>query len=102
MFSILEKNYREKELLKILDKIPDLIAFQKFLGRVNYLKQLQRVDEHEQFLYEIYEPTLQIAAISSRPFTGFTKDNYDTLTRLKWRWHYNHFPQKINQEEPQN
>lgn len=40
MFSILEKNYREKELLKILDKIPDLIAFQKFLGRVNYLKQL--------------------------------------------------------------
>jgi hypothetical protein len=51
MFAILEKEYKEKELLKILEKIPDLIAFQKFLKRVNYLLQLQRVDDHEQFLY---------------------------------------------------
>ena len=37
MFAILEKNYKEKELLKILEKIPDLIAFQTFLRKVKYI-----------------------------------------------------------------
>jgi hypothetical protein len=37
MFAVLEKNYKEKELLKILEKIPDLIAFQTFLSKVKYL-----------------------------------------------------------------
>jgi hypothetical protein len=37
-------------------------------------------------LYEIYEPTLKIAGTSSRPFKDFTKENYDTFSRLKWRW----------------
>ena len=37
MFAILESNYKDKELLKILDKIPDLIAFQSFLEKVKYL-----------------------------------------------------------------
>ncbi len=29
---------------------------------------------------------MKIAATSFRPFTDFTPGNYDTLTRLKWRW----------------
>jgi hypothetical protein len=29
---------------------------------------------------------LKIAATSSRPFTAFTQANYDSLSRLKWRW----------------
>jgi hypothetical protein len=37
MFAILETNYKDKELLKILDKIADLVAFQKYLGKVKYL-----------------------------------------------------------------
>ncbi len=37
MFTILETNYKDKELLKILDKIGDLVAFQKYLGKVKYL-----------------------------------------------------------------
>ena len=37
MFTILETNYKDKELLKILDKIADLVAFQKYLGKVKYL-----------------------------------------------------------------
>ena len=38
------------------------------------------------FIYEIYSPIMKVAATSSRPFTEFTQANYDTLTRLKWRW----------------
>ena len=44
------------------------------------------MEEHEKFIYEIYEPIMKLAASSFRPFTGFTQANYDTLTRLKWRW----------------
>jgi hypothetical protein len=29
---------------------------------------------------------MRVAATSFRPFTDFTQANYDTLTRLKWRW----------------
>jgi hypothetical protein len=29
---------------------------------------------------------MKMAATSFRPFTDFTQANYDTLTRLKWRW----------------
>ena len=29
---------------------------------------------------------MNVAATSSRPFSDFTQLNYDTLTRLKWRW----------------
>ena len=38
------------------------------------------------FIYEIYEPIMKVVASSFRPFTDFTQANYDTLTRLKWRW----------------
>ena len=37
MFGILEKNFKDKELLLILDRIKDLIAFQTFLTKVDYL-----------------------------------------------------------------
>jgi hypothetical protein len=40
---------------------------------------------------------LQIAAISSRPFADFSKENYDTLTRLKWRWVEENIASKIPQ-----
>ena len=33
-------------------------------------------------MYEIYEPTLKIAGTSSRTFKDFTKENYDTFSRL--------------------
>jgi hypothetical protein len=29
---------------------------------------------------------MKVVATSFRPFTDFTQENYDTLTRLKWRW----------------
>jgi hypothetical protein len=35
---------------------------------------------------------MKIAGTSSRPFTEFTQEDYDALTRLKWRW----FGSKIN------
>jgi hypothetical protein len=29
---------------------------------------------------------MKVAGTSFCPFTDFTQANYDTLTRLKWRW----------------
>ncbi len=52
------------------------------------------MNKHEDFLYEIYEPTLKIAGTSSRPFIGFSKENLDQFTRLKWRWIYNNLKQE--------
>ena len=78
--------YQDKELSRILQKIPELIEIQKYFEKVKYLFHFQNEQENESFIFEIYEPILKIAAISSRPFTGFTQTNYDTLTRLKWRW----------------
>jgi hypothetical protein len=37
-------------------------------------------------LYQIYEPTLKIAGTSYRAFKNFTKENYDSFSRLKWKW----------------
>ena len=69
-----------------MQKIPELIENQKYFEKVKYLFHFQNEEEIESFIYEIYEPLFKIAATSSRPFTGFTQTNYDTLTRLKWRW----------------
>ena len=44
MFGILEKNFKDKELLLILDRIKDLIGFQTFLAKVKYLEQLGEAD----------------------------------------------------------
>ena len=78
-----------------MEKIPDLIAFQKFYEEIKYLEHLKDIKQHEQFLYENYEPVLRIAATSSSPFTDFSKENYDTFTRLKWRWVENNITSKI-------
>jgi hypothetical protein len=50
-------------------------------------------------IYEIYQPTLKIAGTSSRPFKNFTKENYDTFTRLKWRWLNSTIDLKHQEEE---
>ena len=44
MFAILETNFKDKELLKILDKISDLASFQKYLGKVKYLQHLEEAN----------------------------------------------------------
>ena len=72
MLDKLEKLFEEKELLLMIERIPDLIAFQKFFEKVKYLEHLKDANTHEDFLYEMYEPILRIAATSSRPFTDFT------------------------------
>lgn len=82
----LEKLYDNKDLLKILKKIPELIDFTNHYKRVEYLSALQNKNEHETFLFSIYEPIMKLAATSSSPFTDFKQENYDSLTRLKWRW----------------
>lgn len=86
MMEEIEKLFHSKELEKLFDKIPQLIQFQKFYEEVKYLSNLKDINLQEQFLYEMYEPTLKIAGTSSRAFKNFTKENYDTFTRLKWRW----------------
>jgi len=53
-------------------------------------------------LYEIYEPTLKIAGTSSRAFKDFTKENYDTFSRLKWRWLNSTIANKPQLEESKN
>ena len=67
--------YQDKELLQILQKIPDLIEIQKYFEKLKYLLHFENEEENESFIYEIYEPVLKIAATSSRPFTGFTQAN---------------------------
>jgi len=86
MLDKLEKLFEDKELLLMVEKIPDLIAFQKFFEKIKYLEHLKDANKHEDILYEMYEPILRIAATSSQPFADFTQENYDSLTRLKWRW----------------
>lgn len=78
--------FQDKQLPQILQNIPQLIKFQKNYENMKYLINLEKADEHEQFIYEIYEPVLKLAATSFRPFTDFSQINYDSLTRLKWRW----------------
>jgi hypothetical protein len=40
MFDKLEKLFEEKELLLMVERIPDLIAFQKFFEKIKYLEHL--------------------------------------------------------------
>jgi hypothetical protein len=63
---------QEKQLSRILEKIPELIEIQKYFESVKYLFHFENEAENESFIYEIYEPILKIAATSFRPFTGFT------------------------------
>ncbi len=48
--------------------------------------KLEYTSKHEQFLFEIFEPTLKIAATSGNPFTDLTYENLETLTSLKKMW----------------
>ena len=82
----LETLYNKKEINTILKRVPELIELQKTYEKVKYLGNLGISEKHDEFIYEIYEPIMKMAATSSRPFTDFTQVNYDTLTRLKWRW----------------
>jgi hypothetical protein len=61
-----------KDLKHILQKIPQLIEFQKFYEKLRYLLYFDKKEENEDFIYENYQSVLKIACTSSRPFTGFT------------------------------
>ena len=78
--------FQNKKIEKLFENIPKLIEFQKFYEKVKYLEIFKNTDFQEQFLYETYEPTMKIAGTSSRAFKDFTKENYDTFSRLKWKW----------------
>ena len=82
----IESLFQNKDLEKLIEKVPQLIEYQIFYDKVKYLKNFQDIELQEQFLYEIYEPTLKIAGTSSRAFKDFSKENYDTFSRLKWKW----------------
>lgn len=68
----LEALFDKKEISKILKKIPELNELKRRLEKVNYLTNLKIVEEQEMFIYKIYEPIMNVAATSSRPFTDFT------------------------------
>ena len=98
----IETLFQNKNLEELFAKIPLLIDFQKIYEQVKYLKGFNEAANHEQFLYEIYEPTLRIAGTSSRAFQNFTKENYDTFSRLKWRWLNSAIVKKSPAEESKN
>ncbi len=81
----MEPLFESKDLTNILKRIPELIQFQISYEKLKYLMSLKDVDKHENFFYEVYEPILEIAATSCRPFTDFIQPNNDSLFRLKWR-----------------
>lgn len=99
MVEQLENLYYKKELLPILEKVPDLLKFQSFYEKVKYLASFNEVNKHEHLLYEIYEPTLRLAGTSSQPFADFSKENYDSFTRLKWRWAEDNFKLKSSDQD---
>ena len=90
----MEKSYYDKDLLTLLDRIPDLINYQKFYEKIKYLHHLEEENKHDLFIYEIYETSLQTAGTSLRPFSNFTAKNHETFTRLKWRWVNKHLQKK--------
>jgi hypothetical protein len=61
-----------KDLQQILQKIPQLIEFQKFYEKLNYLYHFEKEEKIESFIYEIYESVMKIACASFHPFTDFT------------------------------
>lgn len=81
----IEQLFQKKELENLFEKIPQLIEFKKSYDDIKYLAKFDQ-PEKEQFLYDTYEPILKIAGTSSRAFKNFTKENYDTFSRLKWKW----------------
>ncbi len=48
---ILEKNFHDKDLLKLLDKISQLIEGQSFYENIKYLGHIKEVNKLDDFLY---------------------------------------------------
>jgi hypothetical protein len=82
----LEILHEKKKVLQILEKIPQFLELRTLFEKVEYLAILKNAAEQEKFLFENYLPIMKVAAASYRPFTDFSQENYDTLTRMKWRW----------------
>ena len=81
----LEDYFNKKELPEILAMIPELNRLQKIYDSAAYLQVLENNENHEQLLFENYMPTLQLLGTSCKPFKGFSQENLECITRLKWR-----------------
>lgn len=75
-----------KEIEKLFLKVQELNRYEQFYEKIKYLNFLKNPEEHEKFFFENYSPTLKLAGTTCRTFTDFSQGNYDTLTRLKWKW----------------
>ena len=82
----LEILHENKKVLQIIEKIPLFLELRTLFEKVEYLAIFKNAAELEKFLFENYLPIMKLAAASYRPFTDFSQENYDTLTRMKWRW----------------
>jgi hypothetical protein len=47
IFTIIEKSFKQNELLNIIDKNTDLVNLKIFLEKVKYLKNLESGNQHE-------------------------------------------------------
>ncbi len=52
----------------MVDQEPHLVHFNKVLSKLKYLSELENINDLESFLFEIYEPTLEIIGTSSVKF----------------------------------
>jgi hypothetical protein len=86
-----EALYEDKNLRAILNRTTDLVQLQASYEKLKHLWSFKDEEQHETFFYEVYEPILKIAGTSSRQFTDFKQLNYDSLTRIKWRWFASRF-----------
>ena len=68
----------------MVDMLPHLQNFIKILSDLKYLEYLKDVSDFEGFLYDIYEPTLEIACTDNLSF-NFSNDEFQTFFRLKIR-----------------
>jgi hypothetical protein len=82
----LEILHENKKVLQLIEKIPLFLELRTLFEKVEYLAILKNAAELEKFLFENYLPIMKVAAASYSPFTDFSQENYDTLTRMKWRW----------------
>ena len=68
----------------MVDMLPHLQNFIKILSDLKYLEDLKDVSDFEGFLYDIYEPTLEIACTDKLSF-NFSNDEFQTFFRMKIR-----------------
>ncbi len=55
-------------ILKIVEYEPHLENFNKVLIKLKYLNKLENLNDIESFIFDIYEPTLEIIGNSSVKF----------------------------------